>query len=69
MYVINNPSQFRDKITNKLNIIINNKRISKNLEISIFNFTIDDCMNKDVLTNGDNSYLYKYILIDSKVFI
>lgn len=68
MYVINSPSLFRDKITDKLNIIIKNKRISKNLEISIFNFTIDDCMNKDVLTEWSNSYFVQIYINRFKSF-
>ena len=56
MYNIDNPALFRSNITVKINNIIEHKRISKNLEISIFNYTIDECMKKNVLTKWDNPY-------------
>ena len=56
MYNIDNPTLFRSNITSKINNIINNEKISKNLEISIFNYTINDCINKNVLMKWDNNY-------------
>ncbi len=49
MYTISNPETFRKGIRLKINEIINNNTISKNLEISIFNYAIRIANDKNLV--------------------
>tara|TARA_A100001015_G_C14916986_1_gene682757 strand:+ start:686 stop:1210 length:525 start_codon:yes stop_codon:yes gene_type:complete len=51
-----NPNEFREKIRNNLNTFIKKKKISKNLEIAIFNYTIKECKQRKIVRKWDNKY-------------
>ena len=40
---INDPDGFRENVVNKLNTILNNKKICENLEKGIYNYTLKVC--------------------------
>jgi hypothetical protein len=53
---IENPTIFRKNITDKLNSIIKNKKISLNLEKGIFNYSIKTAKEKNVVRKWENKY-------------
>jgi transcription elongation factor S-II len=68
MYIIENPKQFRENVCKRLEIILNNKKISENLEKGIYNFCIKKSDEKyidrlrTVFINIQNVDLKKNIL-------
>lgn len=54
MYTISNPETFRKGICLKINEIIDNNTISKNLEISIFNYAIRIANDKNLVKKWSN---------------
>ena len=56
MKIITNPEKFRNNIIQKINNIIENEKKSKNIEKSIYNFTIKECSRKKVIKKWDNKY-------------
>ena len=52
--LIENPSEFRTNIANKLNKIIKNKKMSTNLEKGIFNYSIKTAKDKNVVRKWEN---------------
>lgn len=61
---INNPEVFRNNVTHKLNNIIENNKYSLNLEKAIFNFTINECKQKDVKPKKWDNIQFSQIYID-----
>tara|TARA_Y100000816_G_scaffold159113_1_gene113730 strand:+ start:2749 stop:3273 length:525 start_codon:yes stop_codon:yes gene_type:complete len=53
---INNPSEFRNNIVEKLNELMEDTTISKNLEIGIYNYTIRDATYRAVVKKWENPY-------------
>ena len=51
---INNPEIFRSNIVNKLNIIINNDNLSKNLEKGIYNYSLNVAKDKNIIRKWSN---------------
>ena len=60
---INNHEVFRSNIKNKLNDIIQNEKMSSNLEKGIFNYSLNEANNKKVVKKWDNSHFVQ-IYID-----
>jgi transcription elongation factor S-II len=56
MRIIEDPDTFRSKIVEKLNEILEDSKISKNLEIGIYNYTIKDATLRAVIKKWDNPY-------------
>jgi transcription elongation factor S-II len=56
MRIIEDPDTFRSKIVEKLNEIVEDSKISKNLEIGIYNYTIKDATLRAVIKKWDNPY-------------
>ena len=52
--IIENPETFRKNIQNKINVLIKSKGISKKLERSIFNYSINESKTKNVIKKWDN---------------
>ena len=66
MIIINNmaenKSNFRQKIILNLNKLIENGKLSKNIEKSVFNYTINEAKSKNIVRKWENKYflqLYK----------
>ena len=59
---INDPDAFRENVVNKLNTIVNNKKICENLEKGIYNYTLKVCEEKNLLKKWTNeSFVLLYI--------
>ena len=59
---INDPDGFRENVVNKLNTILNNKKICENLEKGIYNYTLKVCEDKNLLKKWTNeSFVLLYI--------
>ena len=54
LYKIKNPALFRSNIVNHIYKILENEKMSKNLEIGIFNFTIKEATQKKVIKKWNN---------------
>ena len=62
MLLIDNPSEFRDKVTDKIDEIIDNKRISLNMERGIFNYSVDKSGELKVVKKWNNVYFVEIYL-------
>jgi DNA-directed RNA polymerase subunit M/transcription elongation factor TFIIS len=51
---INNPSEFRENIFQNFMKIIDNNKICKNIEIAIFNYSIQEANKKHIIKKWDN---------------
>ena len=51
----------RKKVTTKFNELIKNKRISKNIEKSIFNHTTNICKKRNKTADYDRYFLRRYL--------
>ena len=59
---INDPESFRANVVIKLNNIINNTKISENLEKGIYNYSLTVCEEKNLLKKWSNeSFVLLYI--------
>lgn len=59
---ITDPDAFRENVVNKLNTILNNKKICENLEKGIYNYTLKVCEEKNLLKKWTNeSFVLLYI--------
>ena len=47
---------FRKKVSEKLNNIIDNEKMAINIEKSIFNYTINEAKNKNIVRKWENKY-------------
>ena len=60
--VIENPTEFRNNISNKLNKILLNEKISVNLEKGIYNYSLEHANKLNVVKKWDNNYFVKIYL-------
>jgi transcription elongation factor S-II len=59
---INNPDSFRENVILKLTTIIGDNKISENLEKGIYNYTLKECEEKNLLKKWSNeSFVLIYI--------
>lgn len=63
MRTVTNPEQFRKNIKGKLNIIIENDKISNNLEIGVYNYSVKEATSRKVVKKWDNPF-YIQIYLD-----
>jgi len=56
MRVIDNPEKFRQNISLKLNVILNNTNYSENLEKGIYNWALKEATTRKVVKKWDNLY-------------
>ena len=60
--IISNPEHFRDNIKSKINLLINNKKYSHNIEVGTYNYSLDYADNLNIIKNWDNvNFCYIYI--------
>lgn len=52
--VINNPTAFRTNMRSKLSPIIDNEKITTNLEIGVYNYAIKEATSRKILKKWDN---------------
>lgn len=56
MYKVSDPTTFRNKVRSQLFKFINNENHCKNLEIGIYNYSIQDAESKKIIKKWDNIY-------------
>lgn len=56
MYIIKNPNEFRNNIVNILIKILNNNKISLNLEKGIYNYCIQTATKNNIVKKWDNKF-------------
>jgi transcription elongation factor S-II len=56
MHIVKNPEDFRAKIGQKILLIVKNDTVSKNLEISIFNYAIKKAEDIQLVKKWSNSF-------------
>jgi transcription elongation factor S-II len=59
MYKIADPDDFRMKIRNKLFAIVENERISENIEKGVFNYSIQKASEMNIVKKWDNVYFIR----------
>ena len=63
MWTIENSEEFRCKFVSIINKKVNDNKLSKNLEIGIFNYTINECTNNKIVKKWDNP-LFIQVYVD-----
>jgi transcription elongation factor S-II len=63
MRKIENPEVFRNNIISKLDVILNNRKHSSNLEKGIYNYSLKQASSRKVIKKWDNVYFVQ-IYID-----
>ena len=61
-FIVENPTEFRENLRNKLDTFIKNKNKSINLEKAVFNYTICQSKERKIVRKWDNKY-FKQIYI------
>ena len=62
MLRITNPNEFRGNISSKINKLLNNEKISKNIEKGIYNYSISESEKRNIVKKWDNiSFIQLYI--------
>jgi DNA-directed RNA polymerase subunit M/transcription elongation factor TFIIS len=56
MFKIDQPDSFRSNFVKKIDLIIENEKISRNIERGIYNFTLKECTNRKLLKKWDNPF-------------
>jgi len=56
MVIISNPEVFRVNIRNKINQKLNDEKKSKNLEIGIYNYSLEESTKRKIVKKWDNSF-------------
>ena len=54
--IVDNPEVFRRNIVSNINNILDDYKISKNLEKSIYNSSLQDATNKKIIKKWENAY-------------
>ena len=54
--VIADPDKFRKNVVTKLDLILNNIKISENLEKGIYNYSLSICESKNLIKKWSNNY-------------
>jgi len=62
MTVITNPDEFREKISQKIDILINNMKLSINIERGIYNYAIKEATNKKLVKKWENQFFVQLYL-------
>ncbi len=63
MHVIENPEEFRQKISKKLEKILNGEtKISENLEKGIYNFCVKEAGERNIVKKWDNAHFAQLYL-------
>ena len=66
---ISDPEIFRSKIADKLNEIINNSKISENLEKGIYNYSLSVCEEKNLIKKWSNDFFVTIYLQKLKIIL
>jgi DNA-directed RNA polymerase subunit M/transcription elongation factor TFIIS len=56
MFKIEQPDTFRSNFVKKIDLLINDEKISRNIERGVYNFTLKECTNRKLLKKWDNPF-------------
>jgi DNA-directed RNA polymerase subunit M/transcription elongation factor TFIIS len=56
MFKIEQPDIFRSNFVKKIDLLIENEKISRNIERGVYNFTLKECTNRKLLKKWDNPF-------------
>ena len=59
---IDTPDEFRETIVVKLNNIVNDEKISKNLEKGIYNYSLEKADEEKIVKKWNNEFFVKILL-------
>ena len=59
---ISQPDNFRDNLTKKIDIIIKNDKISRNIERGVYNFALKQATTRKLLKKWDNPFFVQIYL-------
>jgi len=62
MQTINYPEEFREKITNKINVFFDNIKISRNIERGIYNYALKEATTKKLVKKWENQFFVQIYL-------
>ena len=62
MTVITNPDEFREKISHKIDILINNMKLSRNIERGVYNYALKEATNKKLVKKWENQFFVQLYL-------
>jgi transcription elongation factor S-II len=62
MYKIEHPETFRRNITSKFKLIVDDEKMSSNLEKGIYNYAIKEASNKKIIKKWENPYFTQLYL-------
>jgi len=62
MMTISQPDNFRDNLTKKIDIIIKNEKISRNIEKGVYNFALKQATTRKLLKKWDNPFFVQIYL-------
>jgi DNA-directed RNA polymerase subunit M/transcription elongation factor TFIIS len=56
MFKIEQPDTFRSNFVKKIDLLIEDEKISRNIERGVYNFTLKECTNRKLLKKWDNPF-------------
>ena len=62
-YVIDNPPEFRTNIRKKFDVFLENQKLSTNLELGVYNYSIKEAISRKIPRKWDNP-IFVQIYID-----
>ena len=62
MMSISNPEEFREKITQKINDIFSDDKLSRNIERGIYNYALKEAMTKKLVKKWENQFFVQLYL-------
>ena len=62
MLTIAKPNEFRANFTQKINEIIDNEKISRNIERGVYNFALKEATSRKLLKNWENPFFVQLYL-------
>jgi len=62
MMTISQPDNFRDNLTKKIDFIIKNDKISRNIERGVYNFALKQATTRKLLKKWDNPFFVQIYL-------
>jgi transcription elongation factor S-II len=67
MHVVQKPTEFRNNISKHIYNIINNEKKSKNIEIGIYNFALDNAKDQNIVKKWENPFFVQLYIDRFKV--
>lgn len=62
MYIITDPATFRKRCVEKINTVVEDPKLSENIEIGVFNYSIQHAKEKQVIRKWANKFFVEIYL-------